>query len=315
MRGSPYSIRNYQPGDFDKFVRLSIEAEKLEPAGRCISPQAITTNLGRPNYSPGRDLFVAAIKEKLVGYLDITSNLDIGRVIFDCWVHPEHRQKGIATRLLGCVIHRAQELGAKVVHINITQENVVARSVLPKFGFECVRRFLELKLDMAKVPGPDVNQGDITYRHLQPGEEEILTQIQNRSFAGTWGYNPNTLEEIKYFLGSNGQSLTDVVLLFEEDKVIGYCWIKVTGKGDKSSRRRKGRLFMLGVDPDYRGMGAGKLVLLVGLAHLKEEGLKTVELTVDSENEVAVNLYQSIGFEIETRSFWYEKVIDLGEHR
>ncbi|MDP3879466.1 MAG: GNAT family N-acetyltransferase [Dehalococcoidales bacterium] len=313
MGGFPYSIRNYQPGDFGKFVQLTIEAEKLEPAGRFISEQAIARRLGRPNYSPERDLFLASIKEKPVGYLDITSNLGIGRVIFDCWVHPEHRRQGISTQLLNRAFQRARELGAKVAHVNISQEDVAARSVLPRFGFECVRRFLELKLDMTKVPGVDTNPPDITYRHLQPGEEEILTQIQNRAFAGTWGYNPNTVEETKYFLESTGQFLEDVILLFDEGKVIGYCWTKTLGKGGRVSGKGKGRLFMLGVDPDYRGMGAGKLVLLVGLAHLKEEGLETVELTVDSENEVAVNLYQSVGFEIETRSFWYEKVIDTGE--
>lgn len=32
MSNSPYTIRNYQPADFDKFVLLNIEAEKLKPA-------------------------------------------------------------------------------------------------------------------------------------------------------------------------------------------------------------------------------------------------------------------------------------------
>jgi mycothiol synthase len=66
---------------------------------------------------------------------------------------------------------------------------------------------------------------------------------------------------------------------------------------------------MFGVDPDYRGKGTGKRVLLAGLAHLKSKSLQVVELTVDSENEVACALYESIGFRVRTSSLWYEKAV------
>ena len=66
---------------------------------------------------------------------------------------------------------------------------------------------------------------------------------------------------------------------------------------------------MLGADPDYRGRGEGKKVLLAGLAHLKSKGIRVAELTVDSESKAACALYQSIGFRVRTSSFWYEKAI------
>jgi len=67
---------------------------------------------------------------------------------------------------------------------------------------------------------------------------------------------------------------------------------------------------MLGVDPDYRGKGIGKELLLAGLAHIKSKGLQVAELTVDSENEAACALYQSIGFQVRSNTFWYEKLIN-----
>ena len=67
---------------------------------------------------------------------------------------------------------------------------------------------------------------------------------------------------------------------------------------------------MLGVDPDYRGKGVGKGVLLAGLSYLKSKGLRVAELTVDSRNKVACSLYQSVGFKTWLSSLWYEKVID-----
>ena len=67
---------------------------------------------------------------------------------------------------------------------------------------------------------------------------------------------------------------------------------------------------MLGADPCYRGKGIGKSLVLAGLARLKSKGLQVAELTVDSENKTACVLYQSLGFEVQANTFWYEKVIN-----
>jgi mycothiol synthase len=67
---------------------------------------------------------------------------------------------------------------------------------------------------------------------------------------------------------------------------------------------------MLGVDPDYRGRGIGRMALRAGLSYLKEKGVAVVELTVDSENPAAYSLYESSGFRVLTRSLYYEKPVD-----
>ena len=114
MSDSFYTFRNYQPVDFDKYVRLNIEVEKLEPSGRCVSPQVLGENLGRPNYSPEQDLLIVETAGELVGYVNVTPELNARRVMLDCLVHPEHRRRGLAKKLLGSATHRAKELRAKV---------------------------------------------------------------------------------------------------------------------------------------------------------------------------------------------------------
>jgi len=309
MSNSLYTIRNYQPKDFDKYVLLNIRAEELEPTGRCFSPQVIAERLGQPNYSPERDLFIVELDRGIIGSIDVTAELSIGRVVLDYWVHPQYRRRGLVTKLLSYATNRAKELGTKVAHVNIVEDNVVAQRVLSRLDFSLIRRFFELRLDIADVHWPDINQAALECRYLQRGEEDKLAQIQNRAFAGTWGYNPNTIEEITYQINRKTRSLEDVVLTCDGDKVIGYCWTGITCEGGAVSER-KGRIFMLGVDPDYRGKGTGKKVLLAGLARLKSKGLQVAELTVDSENKVAYALYKSIGFKVRASSFWYEKVIN-----
>jgi len=305
MTDSPYTIRNYQPADFDNYVRLCREAEKLEPLGRTVSTQAITECLVRPDYSPEQDLFVVEGAGDIVGYMDMTPELDIGRVILDCWLRPEHRRRGLATELLVYAMRRAKELGAGILHVNVTEDNEVAIAVLSMLGFKCIRRFLEFKLDMYKLPGQEANQAAQECGHLRHGEEAKLTQIQNQCFAGTWGYNPNTVATITYRTHLSHFSPEDVVLTGEGDEVTGYCWIEVIGGEDK----QEGRVYMLGVDPDYRGKGIGKRLLLAGLARLRSKGVRVAVLTVDSENEVACALYWSVGFELRANSLWYEKAV------
>ncbi|MFC2034764.1 GNAT family N-acetyltransferase [Chloroflexota bacterium] len=310
MSNPPYIIRNYQSTDFDRFILLNNEAKNLEPTERYVSPQFITEHLSWPSYSPEQDLFVAEIALNIIGYMDITPEPAIERIILDCWVNPEHRRRGLATNLLGYVIHRTNELGVKIIHVNISQDNTVAKSTLSKLGFKYVRRFLELRLDMTKVRLHDFDRTALKFRHLQYGEADKLAQFQNRFFAGTWGYNPNTMETINYSLHLANHSPEDVILAYDGDKVVGYCWTEIPSVKEYVSVQRKGRVYMIGVDPDYRGMGVGRRVLLAGLAYLKSKGLQVTELTVDSNNKTACTLYQSISFEVWKSNLWYEKVLD-----
>ena len=66
---------------------------------------------------------------------------------------------------------------------------------------------------------------------------------------------------------------------------------------------------MLGVNPDYRGRGTGKRLLLAGLSYLKSKGVAIAELEVDSQNETACALYQAIGFKVQDNILWYEKAV------
>jgi mycothiol synthase len=67
---------------------------------------------------------------------------------------------------------------------------------------------------------------------------------------------------------------------------------------------------MLGVVPNYRGKGLARELMVIGLTRLRERGIRVAELTVDSENKAAYALYESLGFEVQARTLWYEKLVD-----
>ena len=308
MDNPNYIIRNYRSSDFNDYVKLNIEAAKLAPAGCDYSPQATSESLHRPNYSPEQDLFVAEVAGKVIGFMNLIPEIEAERVILDCLVYPEHRRKGLATKLLSQATCRARELKAKVARVNISQDNTIATRVLPRLGFSIARQFLELRLVLSKTRIPETPYNTYSLRHLQPGEEEQLTQLQNRCFSGAWEYTPNTTENIAYYLSLSHHSPEYVILICDKDKPTGYCWTEIDPEA--TGIEKKGRIHMLGVDPDYRGRGIGKKVLLSGLFYLKNRGVQVVGLTVDSENKVARALYRSVGFKPWTTSLWYEKAID-----
>ncbi|MFC1958290.1 GNAT family N-acetyltransferase [Chloroflexota bacterium] len=199
-------------------------------------------------------------------------------------------------------MRRAREANAKVIQVNIAEDNTIARAALSRLGFKYVRQFLKYKLDMVSLSWQAPSQAAQECCHLRQGEEYKLTEIQNVSFAEHWGYNPNTLETTTYRINLSRCSPEDIIITCAGDRITGYCW---TGPTDQQT----GQIYMLGVAPDYRGKGIGRRLLLAGLAHLRSKGLQVAELTVDSENSSARALYQSIGFENRASTLWYEKVI------
>lgn len=307
MNQATVRIRNYQPADFCKYVQLQAEVEKAEPSGRCVSGQFIAEQLRRPNYCSGRDLFIAEVGNDIVGYVDIETEMAIGRVVLDCRVHREYRRRGLATELFNRVVSRIKELRVKVVHVNVMEDNRVAGNILAELGFGVVRQFLELRLDIGRVDGLDVTPA-IEWHCLQPGQEGELAKLQNRAFAGAWGYNCNTVETITFRINLSTWSRQDIVLAYDEDRAIGCCWTGISCEEGMPSSR-KGRIHMLGVDPNHREKGIGKDLMMVGLARLRNRGLKVAELTVDSENKVACALYRDLGFEVQARTLWYGKLM------
>jgi mycothiol synthase len=75
---------------------------------------------------------------------------------------------------------------------------------------------------------------------------------------------------------------------------VGFCWTKI--HQDLVNHDPIGELYVIGVDPGYKGQGIGKAVCQEGLIYLQNKGLKSAILYVDEDNEAGIGLYKSLGF-------------------
>jgi ribosomal protein S18 acetylase RimI-like enzyme len=83
---------------------------------------------------------------------------------------------------------------------------------------------------------------------------------------------------------------------FVEDRLVGAVTLM---REPKTKQRHKGSVFAMYVTPSERGKGIGKRLLQELIERAKRlNGLEQLQLTVVANNEAAVQLYSSLGFEV-----------------
>jgi len=293
------TVRNCDPQD----TRDAAAYERLK-AG------AVFAHLvSRPGYEVSKNLFFAEVDGVIIGYANVLPEPGIGRVIIEYDVDSSYRSEVVLEKLFGRAMKRASDVGARVAHASIPATDLAGAELLSNLGFKVVRRFHELRLDISVANLEAVEPSGVAYRHLGAGEKELLAWIENSCFTGTWGFNSNTAEYITWELSARGDRPDDVILALSECRPVGYCWTESECGRDSSTGRSKGRVYMLGVDTDYRGRDLGRKLLRAGLLHLKSKGRELIDITVDSQNIAAVTLYRSLGFQLHGETVWYEKAV------
>ncbi len=92
-------------------------------------------------------------------------------------------------------------------------------------------------------------------------------------------------------------------------RIDGYCWTKVhPPEGDDPAL---GEIYVIARDPEVQVRGLGRALVVAGLEHLSHQTVDGAPvqvgmLYVESTNEVAVGLYDSLGFKVHHVDTAYE---------
>jgi mycothiol synthase len=299
------SITHLTRKDWEKFQKFFLYVYHMKGEVWQGGSPIIKHNLSRPNYSLENDLFIAEWKARMVGIADVTFELRLARAIVDWFVHPAFHRKKVGRALLRYASARGRDLGAKVAHMCIQEEDEFSKNFSVEIGFFQIRCFLEMEIDLIQA-SPE-SPGKVKTEHFRPGDEALLATTQNRVFSGSWGFCPNSPEDIRYYLRVTDSRWHDILLIREEEKIVGYFWPYTVMEEKRTGAKQKWRIHMFGIEPGFQGKGWGKKLLWAGLEYLKKKGARAAELTVDQENIPALGLYKSLGFKTKRRDFWYEK--------
>ncbi len=301
------TVANLEPRDWEKFQKFFRYAYQMKGEMWIGGSPILKNNLGRPNYSPETDIFLAEWNRRISGIVDVTPELRIARVMLDWFVHPAFPRRKVGRELLKYACERGRRIGAKKAHLCVPEEDKFSRDFLVELGFEETRCFVELEALTTEDFALKSPIASVEVEHFRPGDEALLATTQNRIFFGSWGFCPNSPEEIRYYLRLTGSKWQDILLIRDEANITGYFWTHLIVKQGVAATKKKWRVHMFGVDPEFQGKGWGKKILAAGLKHLRTRGAISVGLTVDSENSPAIALYRSFGFKMRSRHFWYEK--------
>ena len=304
MRQTRATIRSFTWADLGALASLLQLLEQADHEPTADVAEQTRRQYRQPGLHPERDCFLAWDGQEVVGYLFMGAEEPIGRGVIAGGVHPSHRRRGIGRKLLDTVVSHARQLRYGVLHVEIATGAEAAEGLLRSAGFSRVRTFSHMHRRLGRLSKVEVPEG-CAVRLMRPDEVEAVTLLQNEAFNGSWGFCPNTVEEVRYrvFELPMGQS-DDVVLLERDGALAGYCWTHQDAPG------RAGVIHMMGVQPELRGQSLGLIVTGAGVDHLLLAGAFPVELTVDRQNTPARRLYRRLGFRFQRASLWYELRLD-----
>ena len=235
------------------------------------------------------------------GYCFVFPETPIGRAVIELKVAPNLAGHSQERELVRRAVDRSRDLGARVAHICLSDSSPQADSVKAE-GFTPARNYWDMVWRQASLPSATVPDG-FTLRSFQSGDAAILAEAQNAAFAASWGFCPNTVEQIEYRSLMANTSHEGILLLTQGEKTAGYCWtclVPVEGS-------IRGVIGMIGVVPGYRGQGISHSILVAGMEFLRNSNVADIGLQVDGSNAPAVRLYSSVGFQKVGELHWFER--------
>jgi len=145
------------------------------------------------------------------------------------------------------------------------------------------------------LPADDPPAGFVTRPFRVDRDEEAWLRVNNRAFAGHHEQSRWDLETLRRRM-SEPWFDTNGFLLHEHDgHLAGFNWTKIHRDSDPPL----GEIYVIGVDPEFSGLGLGRALALAGLQWLSRQGIGVGMLYVDATNEPALNMYRSLGFTID----------------
>ena len=272
---------------------LDLQTTTREHDGAPPLNDAAVLVLHRPD-SGARHLLAYA-EGGLIGYAQLDGSA--GSVV----VHPEHRRRGLGTRL----VRRLQAGATAGLNLWAVGNSPAAQALAATTGLTAQRTLLIMRRPL-DVPLPPARLGvGTTVRTFRPGADDAdWLAVNARAFHHHPEQGSLTAVDLDLRMAEPWFDRNGFFLAIQADKkdgagaLVGFHWTK-------QHPDRLGEVYVLGVDPAAGGRGLGRALLTIGLQHLRDRGNLAVQLYVEADHAGAVGLYQASGFAEVNRDVMY----------
>jgi mycothiol synthase len=207
-------------------------------------------------------------------------------------IDPEHRPALATTgaELLGAALVVVGEDGGGRVNWWVAEPSAEDDALAEKLGLRPGRLLHQMRRRL-----PTGLASVVTTRPFEVGrDEETWLEVNNRAFdghpeQGGWDLDMLHQREKEPWFDPAGFRLHE-----RDGRLAAFCWTKVHADQDPVL----GEIYVIGVDPDFQGLGLGRALTLAGLDHMAGEGVPVGMLFVDADNDAALGLYGSLGFSV-----------------
>lgn len=306
MLNNKTKIRNFSWDDLQEWTAFYNKSNGFNTIDTAFQIDSMAEFLTQYTVDPQKNCSIVEAQDEIIGYSMISPEILIKRVIAQYGVKNSSTDRDTERRIIESIIQRTGELGATKIHIQAHADNISMVDFLEKNGFTSIKIYFLMEWISQEINPPIFPTNFHVRSFVKSQDENDLTQIQNDSFKESWGFCPNTVQEIKAKLDMKISDPRGIIFATDNNKLVAYNWTFRT----PNPSSKTGCIGMMGVHPNYRGLGLGKNILLAGLQYLSTTGIDSVRLEVDSLNISAIKIYSDAGFQITSESKWYEKILN-----
>lgn len=222
-------------------------------------------------------------------------------------VHPEWRCRGLGSLLLDRVLTRAREAGATAVGTYADARNAGADAFLRARGFAPVAAYTQLRVaGEHEFPAPAWPDGFHARPYAEVNDLATLTRAMNEGYAGFWGHNAVTQEQIASWLPE--WSPAGLFLIFDSAaQVVGICRAEINVHLSALRGQPTGYVDAPGVLAPWRERNLYEPLLLTALAWLKPHRPAAIEMESWGDRLETLALYQNIGFAVVRQATSYRQ--------
>ena len=246
---------------------------------------------------------------QVIGYAHLDQTDLVAGPSVELVVDPDHRSAGIGKQL----ISKAIEICGNNLRLWVHGEADASHNLAASFNFEKIRTVLQMSKSLTDIQSLPIIDKEISIRSFLPGiDSDDWLQLNNKVFKDHPEQGGWQLSDLNHRLSEEWFDEKGFFIVEKNKQVIASTWTKVHGAhshdhdGEASHAHPAiGEIYITAVDPAYAGLGIGKSLTITALNYLKYQGLTDAMLYVDFDNKAALNLYDSLGFELSSKDVLY----------